>query len=312
MTKKVLIRQRRFCFDLNAPIIIFAITAAILTFNADPVRESIINGIRLSALSIIPTLFPFFVLSDFLSANYQPRNGILSNLVCRALGISKTSIGCVILGYICGFPLGVKAATELYSRKIIDKNECERLCVITNNPSLAFVVSGVGVGLFDSLFTGIILYISVILSATVIGVFTKDKEEKSSNVDDITRQKFDLSLSIRSAALSSIYVSSYIIFFSGILGVIACFCKNELLGLVFSLFLEIGNAASVISASTRLSLLSSVVLTSFALGFSGLSVFMQAASYLPPEVSKAKLLRYKLIQGALSAVFAITLNCFFS
>ena len=310
MTEKVLAKHRIHSFDLNAPIIIFAVTVAILTFNASHVRESIINGIRLSALSVIPSLFPFFILSDFLSAKYQPKNRIFSNLVCRIFGITQASIGCIILGLVCGFPLGVKSATELYANKQIDRDECERLCIIANDPSFAFVVSGVGAGMFNSVLTGIILYVSVIASTVSIGLLSKRKEQKSLKSDNISRQRFDLSLSIKSAALSSIYVSSYIIFFSGVLGIVSSFCKNELLKILFSSVLEIGNAASVISKSKLLSPILSIALTSFALGFSGLSVFMQAVSYLPPEISKGKLLGYKLIQGAISAVFTIVLYCF--
>ena len=311
MTDKALAKQKEYKFDLNAPIVIFILTVAALTLNASLVRESIINGIRLSALSVIPSLFPFFILSDFLSAKYQPKNKIFSNLVCRIFGISKASVGCVILGFICGFPLGVKSATELYSDKIIDKDECERLCIIANNPSFGFVASGVGAGMFGNPYIGVILYVSVILSAVAVGFLAKQKRHKSKNISNISRQSFDLSLSIKSAALSSIYVSSYIIFFSGVLGIVSSFCKSELLKILFSSVLEIGNAASVISKSKILSPASSITLTSFALGFSGLSVFMQAVSYLPPEISKGKLLGYKLIQGAISAVCAIALYSFF-
>ena len=292
---------------LNIPIIFFIITTCTIILNAEVVRSSIINGIRLSALSIIPSLFPFFIMSDFLSANYQDNGGAFSKFICNALGISRISIGSIVIGFVCGFPLGVKNASELYLNKRISKEECERLCMISNNPSFAFVVSGVGAALFGSIAFGLLLYFSVVLSAAFIATFTKPNKQKNQNIANIPRQKFELSLSIKSAAISSIYISSYIIFFSAVLGLVFHLCKIEWLNIIFASVLEIGNATAIISRSKIIPVILRPALAAFSLGFSGISVFMQSASYLPPEISKRKLLGYKLIQGALSAFLATIL-----
>ena len=309
MTEKSTAKPKIQNHYFNMPIIFFIITTCTLILNAEVVRSSIINGIHLSALSIIPSLFPFFILSDFLSANYQDNGGAFSNFACNVLGISRISLGSIVIGFVCGFPLGVKSASELYLNKQISKEECERLCMISNNPSFAFVVSGVGAALFGSIAFGLSLYFSVILSAVSIGILTKLSRHKTQNTANIPGQKFDLSLSIKSAAISSIYISSYIIFFSAILGLVLHLCKIECLNIIFATVLEIGNATSIISRSEIIPKILLPALAAFSLGFSGISVFMQSLSYLPPEISKRKLLGYKLIQGAMSAFFA-TVICY--
>lgn len=311
MTERKSARTKAHSFNLNLPLLFFISIAVILAFNANAVRESVIDGIRLSALSVIPSLFPFFILSDFLSCGYEPDNGVISRNICRVLGISQTCLGSVLIGFICGFPLGIKSATELYSKGKISREECEKLCAVTNNPSMAFVISGVGAGMRGNIPEGVILYISVVISAIVMCIFIRSKFQKTSDFDNISKQRFDLSLSIKSSALSSLYVSSYIIFFSALLGLIRSICKNDFLNIAFATVLEIGNAIFVISKSKALSHVFAFTLSGFALGFSGISVFMQAASYLPSEIKKARLLGYKLIQGAISAVCATVLYSFF-
>lgn len=311
MTERKSARAKTCSFNLNLPFLFFISVAVVLTFNADAVRESIVDGIRLSALSVIPSLFPFFILSDFLSCGYIPGSGIISRVLCGVLGISQASLGSVIIGSVCGFPLGIKAATELYSERKISREECEKLCAVTNNPSMAFVISGVGAGMRGNISEGVILYISVVISSIVMCILVRSKFEKTPNFDNISRQRFDLNLSIKSSALSSLYVSSYIIFFSALLGFLRSICKNVFLNITFATVLEIGNAVFVISKTKILSRVFAFTLSGFALGFSGISVFMQAASYIPPEISKAKLLGYKLIQGAISAVCAAVLYSFF-
>ena len=154
------------------------------------------------------------------------------------------------------------------------------------------------------------------MSAIVISRFKKTNLQNYSYTTNISRQSFELSTSIKSAALSSIYVSSYIIFFSALLGVIFLICNTDLSKIAFAVIFEIGNATAIISKSKNITNVLSFALTGFALGFSGISVFMQALAYLPSEISKKELLGYKLIQGALCGLFAalfyhICSSCFF-
>ncbi len=291
--------------------IIFVLSVALLFIYNDAAKEGFIKGLRLSALSVIPAIFPFFILSDFLFAIYEPKEGILSSLFERLFGISSSGFKAYLIGAICGFPLGVKCASELYNQKRITISECERLSAVSSSPSLAFVISGVGAGLRGSIKDGVLLYFCVIISSVLTGIIFKHKEQKNEFSSEISEQSFNLANSIKKAAYSSISVSAYISFFSIITVLLSSLAKNEILTVLLSVFLEIGNASVFISNSGVLSPALSFSLTAFALGFSGLSVFMQGAEYLPGEASKFKILFMKLIQGVISFLIAYILLSLF-
>ncbi len=269
------------------------------------ITKSIYDGIRLCAITIIPALFPFFIIADFIISGAGGEGRFLSKGFRKIFGIGGAGINAFVCGIVCGFPVGVKSAVELYRKRLITKDECQRLIGFVNNPSLAFVISGVGIGINGSLRVGILLYISTVLSAIAIGALFATKTENSKIHSEISEQKFDLVVSIKNAGVSCLTVSSYIIFFSAVLGVLGAIINNDVILALLAPFFEIGNATTIIAKSTFLSPAFSIMLTGFALGFSGLSVHLQALSLVPNELSKKQYFLMKTAQGILCSVITL-------
>ncbi len=285
-------------------IFIFLFLTALVLIYAEETRNSVIFGIKLSALSIIPSIFPFFILSDLLISSFDDSSGIFAKIFSKVFNISPVALPVFIIGLLSGFPLGVKGASDLYSENKITKEECEVLSGFVNNPSIAFVVSGVGISMLGSISLGFILYFSVVISSIIVGCIFKPELRKSLNFGKNTEQNFNLSKSIKSAGMSSITVSAYIIFFSMLTGLITAAFQNEVLTALLSCLLEVGNATKILSNGSVFSPALSFALIAFSLGFSGISVFMQAESYLPTEICRIKILVMKIAEGVLSAIFA--------
>lgn len=287
--------------------VVFIALASTLIFRAAAVREAVILGIKLSATTVLPAIFPFFILSDYTAKTIPTeQKGFFGRIFESLFGISGAATRAFILGTVCGFPIGAKASAELYESGTITKDELEGLLGIVNNPSLAFVISGIGLGMIGSLAAGIILYVSVILSAVSVGMIFKKKYNKTEKTRVISRQSFDLAESIKNAGFSSIAISSYIIFFSAVLGLISAPTDSMVLTPILASLLEIGNASSII-AKSKLSTVGSFCLLGFALGFSGLSVHLQVISFLPKDISKKKYFLMKCLQGLFSAIFSVVL-----
>ena len=301
-------QKRKFDYKTALPELLCLAITLITLLCANELRESVINGIKLSVFNIIPTLFPFLVLSDYwISVMSFGGDGFLGKAFRKFFKIDGIALSAFLAGIFCGFPLGVKTATDLYRSNRITKHEAERLCGFINNPSLAFVISGVGVGMYGSIEYGILLYISVILSSVIVGILFSKNSIKISKGNEISEQKFDLVLSIKSAGLSSLTISSYIIFFSAVLGLLLAVTKSDLIVTVISPLLEVGNATSMIAKNTEFTSLASRALCAFSLGFSGFSVHLQSFAFFPNEFSKAKYLMMKLIQGILCALIILPL-----
>lgn len=283
--------------------ICFIICTVTCLISREELSNAILLGIKLSASSIIPGLFPFFVISDYLSCNIESiTSGRLSLLFEKIFGLPRVGFASFILGSVCGFPLGIRSASELYENGKITKEECERLSVISNNPSLAFCVSVVGGGMLGDPLLGFVLYLSVLSSSIFLGLVLRKKRDNIMFSDVISKQTFNLSGSIKNAGTSSIVVSSFIIFFSGVVGIEKKLIKNKFLSLAVTSVFEIGNAANEI-AHSQIDDRIKLVLLGFSLGFSGLSVFFQSLSFCPPEFSKFRILFFKALQGILSSFF---------
>ena len=310
MTHQAVIKRKK---EANTPLsiaICLSITVLMLVFGKE-VTESILSGISLATLKIIPTIFPFIVISDYWASVAEIKSdGLIARAFQKIFKINGCAIIAFFTGILCGFPLGVKNAVALYESGAISEDELQRLCPIINLPSIAFVVSGVGLGLYKNASVGIMLYICLILSSVISGFFLSRKSTKSENTAIISKQKFDLISSIKNAGFSSLAIASYIIFFSGVIGLTSALIKNKTLTTIFSTFFEVGNSTNLIAKSHLFSPALSLSLIAFALGFSGLSVHMQAFSFLPKDISKKHYLLTKLIIGLLSAAMAFCFSIF--
>ena len=290
MTSKIAMQYKRQIATFTC--IILCIT--MLCFSKD-MKLGALEGMRLSHEILIPTLFPFFILSDYWSKNFSiSEKSVLSKLFVRLFHIPPCGLLAFITGIICGFPLGVKVACDLYDRGEINDRQLTNLCGSANNPSMAFVISGIGLGIFGSVHVGILLFISCSISAIVCGTVFREKEIKIQKASNISRQKFSLVESIKNAGITSITISSYVIFFSAVIYVLK---KSPLIASV----LELCSAVKIISES-QFSVNQKLVLIAFSLGFSGLSVHLQAFSFMGARVKKSRYFLMKITQGLLSAI----------
>lgn len=306
MTSQILTKQKRLS-KISFVSVLCILLMPIMLFFSNSIKQGAKLGLDLSLGTIIPTLFPFFILSDLWVSYATGNSGIISNAYSRLFGVSGSTFPAYLLGSVCGFPLGIKTAVSLYESGFISKDELERLSGFANTPSAAFVISGIGAGLYKDIWIGLRLYFAVLFSSFFVGLLFRSKESNSTNTEVISRQRFDLIKSIQSAGRSSLTVSCYIVFFSSVIGLLAEIIENPLILAITSSFLEITNASSL-SADLGTSYQGvKYLITAFALGFSGMSVHMQAFALLPAEISKPRYILMKLIQGILCSIITFLL-----
>ena len=282
----------------------FALLVLMLSLiSAEEIKDWALAGLKLAATSVIPSVFPFMVLSDFISSTGLPGMGLFGRALNNVFGLSPVCSGAIICGNLCGFPLGARMATEEYRRGTITKEELEDTIGPANNPSLAFVISVVGVGFWGSVGKGIMLYIAVISATAAVGIVFKRKSINSRYSRDNIRQSYNLARSIKDAGIASVGIISYMVFFSSAAGLIHKLSGSELLCALISPLLEVGLGTSLIS-SCGLAEEVAFGLTAFALGFSGFSVHMQVRMLLPEDVSMRKYYSEKMLEGVLAGACA--------
>ena len=275
--------------------------------NAETVRRAVEDSIVFCASTVIPSIFPFMVLSDMLASAFHSGKG--SGILSRFFGVSDRLFGALTVGNVCGFPIGVKVAAKLYEDGKITKEELEDSIGLMNNASAPFVISAIGACIYGSVFDGILLYSAILFSTLIVALSFRQKRKENHFSKDNTRQRFDIAESIRSAGLSAVAVCSYIIFFSYLSSLISLFIKNDYLVAILASFTEISGGVRLIGA-LGLPRIAALPLTALVLGFSGVSVHLQAFGMLPVGISKKRYFYMKICEGAFAMMLAFLLCVF--
>lgn len=276
--------------------------------------------LALCASTIIPSLFPFMVISSMiLKLGLAGKLGnAVKSLSAGLFGVSGAGASAFLLGAAGGYPLGAYAVSELYAGSTITKDEAGRLLRFCDNCGPAFIVSVAGTAVFKSAAVGYFLLGVHLLSALAVGVIFRGKVHGRPAASDTVSVSFSTAFteSVKRAALSCLSVCGFVTFFGVLTGlldawnILPALCARISLmtgaGLHFtgSLargILEIGGG---ITSMSGLSLnAASLALCSFILGWGGLSVQAQAAQAIRESgLSPAPHLIGKLLHGGLSAL----------
>ncbi len=267
------------------------------------------RGLSLCAERVIPALFPFMVLSALFveCGAAELVGGFFARPMARIFGISGASSGAILLGALCGFPIGAKTAVALYDRGTIDRSELEWLMTFCNNIGPAFAVSAVGTALWSSPAFGVGLYWIQLGFAMLIGLLSRRRGKNAPSTPSPPPPKSlaeSLTEAVSSSAVGMLTVCAYVVFFSALVGTLGLLLDRIspsawLDALLFSLFeLSSGTGAAASLADPY----SGAVLTAFAVGWGGFSVHMQVMSTAAGRgVSFRPYLFVKAAQGLLCA-----------
>ncbi len=292
---------------------------AMILRNSDIAIRHMSYGLRLCAETVIPSLFPFMVISELLV--YSGATHALGRLLARPFrflfGISGDSGCAVLLGALCGFPIGTRTALSLYEQKRIPAEELSHLLTFCNLPSSAFLISAVGISLFQSKRFGILLYAITLLSALCVGILGKflsrpaaaslflQKSTKSKETPLPSKGVATFTGAVSSSAMSMLYICAYVVFFSALTGTLegtlsGISMSKELSALCFGFFEMTGGmsrAADCVSSSA-------IYLCAFFAGWSGLSVHFQMMSICSKQdISFRPYFAAKLAHGSLNCLF---------
>ena len=151
----------------------FGLLCAVLSLLSCPEEalEAARGGVTLCLNVIIPSLFPFFVLSalvvDLGLSRYFGR--ALQWMMRPLFHVSGTCASALALGLIGGYPVGDRTAVSLYEKGLCSKTEAERMLAFCNNSGPAFILGVVGVGVFSSSRAGIFLYLAHAAASLCVG-----------------------------------------------------------------------------------------------------------------------------------------------
>lgn len=268
------------------------------------------TGLTFCTNILIPSLFPFMVLaslvvktglSDKISKLFAPITKAIFNLPSSA---SAT----IILSFIGGYPTGAIGIKELYRQKKVTSKQTEQMLLFMVCAGPAFILSAIGSQISSSKLTGIIIFISHIFSAIILGIFSGlfYKDNKFCENKKISQPvSFSTAMvnSCLEAAMAMFNMCSFVILFSAFLNIIFkifdfFYLKLPIINVIVSALLEVTSGCMAIinnHAPTEL--------IAFALGWAGLCVHFQIFAITDSiNFSKFKFIFCRAIHGFLSAI----------
>lgn len=288
---------------------------ALMLRRADVAANYMREGLTLCARAIVPSLFPFMVLSELLvtSGVGEWLSLPLERPLGKLLGLPRAGCCAVFLGLLCGFPIGARCAILAYEKGTLDQDECERTLACSSIPSSAFLISTVGTTLWKDAKFGMLLYISAIFSALLSGILLyvlqkrRHTKEWQQTISKPTKIHFEAGMfptAMKNATVSTLLICAYVVFFSTLTGtvelVIGRFAVSEITHAILSTFLELSGGVSAAAglASRQLA----AILTGAAVGWSGLSIHCQMLSLCDGHnISTRPYLAAKLMQATACA-----------
>ncbi len=307
-----------------AVAVFLSLFAAGLLFDPKGSALAAQNGIVLSVETVIPSLFPFFVLSGIvMNLNTDKGFGIIAkHTVCRLFNINS-ALGCAyLLGLVGGYPVGARNVCAVYHSGGCTKREAERALSFSNNCGPAFILSVAGIYLFDSIKIGLMLYIIHILSSAFIAVFMRPKNPmKQSYIKQIHKKMPFTQVFVKSVKESTVSIAnvcSFVVIFAVFIhilefsGFFALVPESQILTAWIKGIFEVTGGIRALKSALPLS--SAIAVCSFLLGFGGICVHCQTATAVSDtDLSMKMYFTAKIAQGIIAAVLTfLTLPLFFA
>ena len=282
-------------------IILILLFAFLLFRFPDEMENGIANGLIICFQTIFPSLFPFLVLSAYVTKSH-----VLAPIYKIAAPVSKVifrqpacTVSVIILSLLGGFPVGIKMANDLFIRGEITHNQAKRLCFFCMNAGPAFTITAVGGNMLKSPLAGLIIYISLCVSSVFLGILSRFLGNKNDN-NVMKKPLADLSClsaSITSGINSILGICGWIVLFNGLIECFNVFNNNYFLRIFVKSTVEVTTACNEFAGEIPLPYFS------FIIGFGGFCVHCQILDCLKNcKVKYSHFLFSRVLNGCISAI----------
>ena len=317
-------------------LIFFCFLICLIVFSSSNIQAAK-SGLSLWANSVVPSLLPFFIAVEILSKTNLPKifGKIFGKVMKPLFNVSGEGSFALFMGLLSGYPVGAKIAINLRKNGLCTKAECERLLSFTNNSGPLFIVGTVGISLFGNNLIGLLLLFTHILACITVGIlfrFWKKNDKQEIHISSTSENKLQnvtisnigevLGESITKSISTILMIGGFVVLFSVIISILNVSGITNLISNIFSplcdllnipdsvsssMFtgiLEITNGISLL-AKIRLKQISiNIILTSFLLGFGGISILFQVLSVVAKsDLSIKPYIIGKFLHGVISSIY---------
>lgn len=279
----------------------------VLILDAKTALSGAQSGISLCINSVIPSLFPFFIVTSFVRSVFIGKPIRILRPISRLCGIPEGAESLMLLGFLGGYPVGAQGIHDAYCYGAISKNDAKRMLGFCNNAGPAFLFGMLGC-LFSSQKTIWIIWGIHIVTAIIIGMVLPGKQAYTCKLPK--QETISIPSCIEKSIKSMGLVCAWVVVFR----VIITFLERWIFWLfptewnsLISGILELTNGCHALAEITKEG--TRFVFSATFLGVGGLCVAMQTVS-VTKKTGTGMYFLGKLLHGALGFLTSILIQHF--
>ena len=265
------------------------------------------DGIQLCIQAVIPSLFPFCVLSGIVNSSIYGKSISLLRPIGRICRIPKGSESLLLLGFIAGYPMGAQLIAQTYKDGKLSNSDAKRMLGFCNNAGPAFLF-----GMLSPMFrnTGVLwaLWGIHIISAIIVGCVIPGEPQSNCKIEKANTVTLTQLLE-RTIKIMSM-VCGWVILFR----IIISFCSKWFfwifpvpIQVLFSGLLEMSNGCVILQKLPTEGF--RFVMASLFLAIGGICVSMQTMSVIQ-MLDNSYYFPGKVLQALLSILFSNIIQIF--
>ncbi len=271
-------------------------------------RAGAASGVFLCIQVLIPSLFPFMVLSSFVvSSGLASRVPRFAEYLTKILfSLPKESFAVILLALTGGYPVGAKGIQCLRNEGKITQEQAERMSLFCVASGPGFLVTYIGCSMLRNPKSGYILLVSQVTAFLLLGFVTKflakDNVLSTKETEKTEINKNALVNSLKDAINSCGYMCALVVLFASVCEIFIYITKGEPRLLWITGLIEITNGTKYLSSEYSLSIISALC------GFGGLCVHLQIFGIIGNiKIRKSLYFLFRILSGILNGAFTYAL-----
>ena len=274
----------------------------------EPVKSGALDGINLCIKTLIPSLFPFMVLTSALLKTARTIPGPLAASFRKVCGIPNGMENIFLISLLGGYPVGAKLTSQTYKSKSLNKSIAQRMLGFCNNAGPAFIFGVIG-SMFSSPWIPTAIWLIHIITAIITGCLLP----KTDNIS--IRKLTDINSSSNTLIEQSVQtmgiICGWVILFRILISYITTFIPATVSPestVIIAGMLELSNGCIQLEQINDPAM--RFIICNLIVSFGGFCVAMQTASVVK-EIGLGYYFPGKLLQTTLSVIFAFLLQHIF-
>lgn len=262
-------------------IILLSVISLFCLYSGD-VTDAVGKALNMCADVLIPSLLPFFVVSNIIIKLN------LINLLPRSIQMTFL----FVLSMISGYPVGANLLNECVENSEISYKQAQKLLPCFINAGPGFTINFIGNSLLENTNLGLILFLGQCFSSVIMFIALGGYKIKLKTKTSVITLSEAISSSVSKGFNSTKNICIYVMLFFALIKLNEKLFGNKV-SIVFAGFSEV---------TTAVLLQNNIFVISMLLSWCGFCVYLQIISVTSYKFSLIKVIVFRVLHGAVSVI----------